>query len=240
MENSLELYLNKRLGKHEHGISSEYLKPGPVVTISREVGCGAVKLAKKLSEELNKLEGSRNWRVLSKEIFEESARELDMDQQKISKFFKAEERNTVDEILAAFSSKRFKSESAIRKTVLDVIRSFAIDGHCIIVGRGGHIITKNIERSLHIKLSAPLEWRIEKIMKSHQIGRVQAKEFIEKTEKERENFRRNLCAKEINNEQFDLVINVSEFSTSSILELLHKALELKNMLKPHSLKVTVI
>ena len=84
MENSLMLYLNKRLRKSGNDISPESLIPGPVITFSREVGCGALKIAKRLEKELNSMDAKHQWRILSKEIFDECARELDMNKQKIN------------------------------------------------------------------------------------------------------------------------------------------------------------
>nr|MDA3822587.1 hypothetical protein [Bacteroidales bacterium] len=54
--------------------------PGPVVTISRELGCPAKRVACKLSEELNKIKSKKakdhKWRWISKEILNESAKAL--------------------------------------------------------------------------------------------------------------------------------------------------------------------
>jgi cytidylate kinase len=115
------IYLNKRL--HENKMyPQENREPGPVITISREVGCGGVKLAKMLAEELNhNFAICKSWRVLSKEIFQESAKELNMEMSKLNKILKESDRNTFDEILAAFGDKHYKSERIIRKTVIEDI-----------------------------------------------------------------------------------------------------------------------
>ena len=65
--------------------------PGPVVTISREVGCPAKKLAASLAERLNtmKKENFKDhpWHWISKEIMMESARELQVDSSQIQHVF---------------------------------------------------------------------------------------------------------------------------------------------------------
>jgi cytidylate kinase len=153
------VYLNKRLHQNESKYQSASNEPGPVICISREVGCGGVNLARLLAVELDKQSICKKWRVLSKEILEESARELDMDPNKLRNFLKEGDRGLFDDILTAFSEKRFKSERKISKTLIDLITSFANDGHCIIVGRAGHIIARDIKKSLLIRLTAPLDWR---------------------------------------------------------------------------------
>ena len=55
-----------------------------------------------------------------------------------------------------FNTKSFKSDRKIIKTVIDVVHSNAEDGNCIIVGRAGHVIAKDIDNSIHIRLFAPL------------------------------------------------------------------------------------
>lgn len=226
MENSLLLYLNKRLNQ-EHLAEKKQKAPGPVLTISRETGCGALKIARKLAVKLN--QPNDKWKVLSKEIFEESARELEMNQDKIKKIMSAENRNTFDEILAALSSKRYKSELKIRKTVVKAIHSLADDGYCILVGRGSHLITKDISHSLHIRLTAPLGWRIAQVAQNHRLSEEKAREFIIKTEKERENFRKHIIPDAEHNDQFDLIIRMTNFSEDQIVDILFNAMKSKGL-----------
>jgi cytidylate kinase len=232
MEDSLLNYLNNRLGKKNENYSPEDTLPGPVITISREVGCAGLKIAKKLAGKLNETSGKRKWKVFSKEIFEETARELEMDHQKLKKILKTEKRNTFDEILAALGDKRFKSDRRIRKTVIDAIRTIAVDGYCIIVGRGGHLISRDIKNSLHLRFSAPPGWRIEKIAKRDKIPEADAKEFINKTEKERESVRKNISHNISDDGHYDMEINVSAFAMNKLIELLEIAVRIKGLVKP--------
>lgn len=231
MKDCLLTYLSKRLEKKDEDLSPESIVPGPVVTISREVGCAGLKLAKKLAKKLNKQGGKCVWKVFSKEIFKEAASHLEMDHAKLEKILKTEGRNTFDEILGALSSKRFKSERKIRKAVIDFIRTIATDGHCIIVGRGSHLITHDIENSLHIRFYAPLGWRIKKIAKRHAVTEGEAKKFIIQTEKERESVRANIHHGLSHSECYHLEVNVSEFSPRDVVKIIRDAMELKGLLK---------
>ncbi|MDX9881009.1 MAG: cytidylate kinase-like family protein [Prolixibacteraceae bacterium] len=238
MEDSLLLYLNKRMGKKDEGFCPGDILPGPVVTISREVGCAGVKLAKKLAGKLNEQGGKCKWKVFSKEIFEEAARELEMDRKKLKTVLNSEGRNTFDEILGALGDKRFKSERKIRKTVAGFIRSIATDGHCIIVGRGGHLIARDIRNSLHLRFKAPLDWRVKKIARRHRISETEALKFIGKTEKERESFRRNIQAGAPPDENYDMEINVSVFRNNDIIEIIAKAMIMKGLVMVPKEKTT--
>lgn len=230
MEGNLITYLSRRMQKEsylEKGIHS----PGPVITISREVGCNGLKLAKELARSLNE-EKLIEWKVLSKEIFYESARELNLDPEHVRKIFKQPDRYTFDEILNAFSYKQFKSERKIIRTVTDVVHSFAIDGFCIIVGRAGNIIAKGIVNSIHIKLFAPIEFRVMNVMENNPFSRQEAIEFINRIENERNAFRK-LVSKEKGEEnlnEFDLIINRSSFTTKAIVDMIVEAVKGKNIL----------
>ncbi len=239
MNNTLMVYLNKRLHHDDPRFTDINRQPGPVICISREVGCGAVNLAGMLAAELDKKGLCRKWRVLSKEILEKSAQELDMDPNKLKNYLKEGDRGVFDDILAAFSEKRFKSDRKISKTLIDFIKSFANDGYCIIVGRAGHIIAKDIEKSLLVKLTAPLEWRAKQIMKKNNLNLREAFEFIEKTEKERENFRKHVAGDHSVQEEFDLTINMARISAKDAISIICQASQLKGLLETNKSKVEV-
>jgi len=239
MNNTLMVYLNKRLHQSDPKYLEHNSQPGPVICISREVGCGGVTIAKQLANELDKQCVCKKWKVLSKEILEESARGLDMDPNKLRNYLKEGDRSIFDDVLSAFSEKRFKSDRKISKTLIDLVLSFANDGYCIIVGRAGHVITKNIERSLLIRLTAPLDWRIKQIMEKNNLNLREAVEFIEKTEKERENFRKHIAGDHTHSEEFDLTINLARMKVENAISLICQASLAKGLLEANKSKVEV-
>jgi cytidylate kinase len=176
---------------------------------------------------------------LSKEILEESARGLDMDPNKLRNYLKEGDRSIFDDVLSAFSEKRYKSDRKISKTLIDLVLSFANDGYCIIVGRAGHIIAKEIEKSLLVKLTAPLNWRIKQIMEKNNLNLREAVEFIEKTEKERENFRKHIAGDHTHAEEFDLTINLSRMKVENAISLICHASQVKGLLETNKSKVEV-
>jgi cytidylate kinase len=231
MGNTLMTYLNKRVYQTNNpGYPDK--TPGPVITISREVGCSGLELAHALKEHLVHSRHQDNWKVLSKEIFQISAHELDLEPEKVAKIFKHVERNAVDDILYSFREKSSISEKKVRNTVIDVIRTLADDGHCIIVGRAGHIITSDIKNSLHIRLVAPAEFRIKSIMVKNKLAHDEAVKFIAEEEKDRLAYRNALKEKQADHsELFDITFNRAEFSTESIVEFILYVMDKKGMLK---------
>ena len=231
MGNSLLIYLNKRISEEKTAKKNTSVS-GPVITISREVGCNGLKLARLIAARLNTYKPNADWRVLSKEVFYESARELHMDPEKIQKTFKQSDKYTFEEILKAFQNKNYKSERKIVNTVSDVILSFATDGYCIIVGRAAHIIARNIKNALHIRLVAPVEYRIKNIMQNNQLNREQAIDFIHRIENERIAFRRMISDDDVKSDLFDLCINRAMFNDEEIVDFIEYAVNKKKIIQP--------
>ena len=231
MSNALMGYLNSRLKEENLLSKNNLITTGPVITISREVGCNGLILAKLIASQLNNKKHNNNWQVLSKEIFHQSAMELNMESKDVRRIFKQSEKYAFDEILKAFGNKNYKSEQRIIKTVIDIIRSAAIDGYSIIVGRAGHIIASEIQNSVHIRLVAPLDYRVKTIMKNNSLNREDSILFIKKVEKERIAFRRAIHQENLHEELFDLTINRASFSNDDIIDIIEYAMNKKGISK---------
>ena len=223
MGNALMTYLNKRLAE-ENLFEKHGKMPGPVITISREVGCNGLDLAQKIAKRLNQQNLKSDWKVLSKEIFYESARELNLNPEKVRKIFKQTDKYAFDEILNAFNNRSFKSERKIIKSVIDVIRTLAFDGFCIIVGRAGHVIAKDIKNALHLRLIAPLEYRVKVIMENKNLNRQEALVFIQKVEQERIAFRKAISEDNPGMDYFDLYINRASFNDEDVVNIIEFAI----------------
>jgi len=239
MNNTLMAYLDKRLHQKDSRYPSANTQPGPAICISREVGCGAVNIAKLLASELNKQSLVKKWKVLSKEILQQSALELNMDPYKLRKYLNEGERNLFDDILSAFNEKRHKSDRKINQTLIDLISSFAIDGYCIIVGRAGNIIARGINQSLFIRMIADHDWRVKQIMEKNNLNIRQAIDFIEKTEQERLNFRKRFTAGNDSPDEFDLTINLSRMTMDETIKIILSAAQIKGLLQHNRSKVEV-
>jgi len=238
MGNSLLHYLNERMHEEKaYGTAKKSGLAGPVITISREVGCNGLVVARMLAAELNKQRKSEDWKVLSKEIFYKSAQELHLEPEKIQKMFKQTDTSTFDHILKAFGDKHYKSEAKITNTVREVIYSLATSGFNIIVGRASHIIAKDIKNSLHLRLVAPLDYRINTIMENNKLNHEEAHAFIKKVEQERITFRKVLRAESELEVPFDLTINRASFTDQQAIDLIMKAIELKQILADYKTQV---
>ena len=219
-KNILIQYMESRLAKEEGRP-----EPGPVITISREMGCPAKSVAEKVKFSLNHdLPGSGIWRCLSNEILEESARRLRVDPKYIKHIFTYNDRNTLDEILAATKKEhRYKSDRAIKNTIGQVIKSLGEQGNYIIIGRAGVAHTRHIKRSLHVRLIAPFDWRVSKIMEYKGINRQAAADKITTGDVNRKQFLNYYLGDSKLEDNFDLILNCSSYSIEGIAEIIVEA-----------------
>ncbi len=208
--------------------------PGPVVTISREVGCPAKRIACDLSDHLNslkKVKGKEHpWRWISKEILSESARELQVDSSQIQHVFEYKNRGVLEDILLAQSKDYYKSDLKIRTTIAKVIRKFANEGNAIIVGRGGVAITRDIPRSLHIFLEAPLEWRALRVSEKQNLSIEQARSYAQNIDKKRMQFRDYYQGKGNDYTRFDLKLNCMTLNNREIVQIISGAMKTRLMI----------
>ena len=132
---------------------SKNIFPGPVVTISREVGCPAKGIAACLTTELNKIKKGQikkhPWRWISKEILMESARELQVDSHQIQHVFDYKSRGVLEDLLFAQSKDYYKSDQKIRSTIAKVIRKFANEGNATTLRSSSLAVRKSIVRHCH-------------------------------------------------------------------------------------------
>ena len=208
MKIDLIKYMTDRL----HEKSEKSKAPGPVITISRLYGCPAKRVAKSLVDKLSekmvvKGHSDIKWKMVTKEILEESAKELEVDPAKIKYVFNYEHKDPIENLLEAHLTKYYKNDRMIRNTIGKVIRNIAVEGYSIIVGRGGVAIAHDITQSIHINLEAPLEWRILRTIEKHNLPYEEAKNFALSLDKKRKQFREYFEGKGSDYTCFDLTFN---------------------------------
>lgn len=201
----------------------------PFITISREFGCQANQLAIMLKKELDKNE--KKWEIINKEIIQNTARQLNMDSDVISRIAGSLERNQMDEILHALSSKFYKSDRKIRQTFASVVLNTAHNGYAIIVGRGGAAITRGLHPAIHIQMIAPIEWRLNSLMTRHDLKREETFKTLTGTDHKRYKLiRDNLKGIETVEHLFDLSINCSLVSHEEMVDMVLKLAHHRKML----------
>ncbi|MEL7588982.1 MAG: cytidylate kinase-like family protein [Prolixibacteraceae bacterium] len=209
--------------------------PGPVILISRECGCSAKRIATKLSKiltgysYLSETKTDVEWKWVSKEIILEAAMELEMEPAKVRHVFMSEAKVDIHEVASAFSTEKIydADDQHVIDSVRKVIHRLAEEGNYIIVGRAASIIARDIPRKLSIKLQAPLEWRINRIMQISNMSHAEAQEYVIHIDRERDLFIEHVAGRRMNNNDFDLIFNYSTMLDDHIVDAIMNVIKNK-------------
>ncbi len=230
MKIDLTQYLKERYD--EKGFRSA--DPGPVVTIARETGCPGKNVSRKLTDLLNerlKAAGKKElWKWVGKEVFVQAAEELGLEPTDVQTIFE-ENRNVIDEILSSQSQKYYKNDRIVIKTIGEVVKSMANDGHVIILGRGGTPLSRDIKKSLHVYLEAPLEWRVSISFAKHGCTMEEARKYVLETDKRRAKFREHFEGKGNDYTWVDVKFNCMTLTVDEIAESIVRIMELKKIIQ---------
>lgn len=123
--------------------------------------------------------------------------------------------DTYSEVEPVFNSRRFMKMSEI------IIKNLATTSNCMIVGRGSQFILENEPNTLHLRLAAPLEYRVARFMQKENISEAKAAENIKAMEKKRNEYVKHFYKKDISDfSSYHAVINVSKYTEAEAAELI--------------------
>ncbi len=226
MGNLLLEYMQKRLEKES---ISKTVTPGPIITISREFGCPSQELAQKLLHRLSRKE--HEWEYLSKEILDKAARELKIPTFELESALNYKVAAAAQDMLSFMTSKYYPREKKVKATYAEVISDLANNGNVIIMGRASAMITKNIKDALHIKLRAPLSWRVNAYCDQNKDTPFEeAKKLVVDMDKQRASFRESFQNGVPENDFYDLTFNCESFSVDEIAGHIIKACKGKELI----------
>ena len=125
------------------------------------------------------------------------------------------------------SDKYYHSDKAIQKTLFAIVTDFAKKGNVVIVGRGGVCVTNNMKNGIHIRLTAPLDWRADQIAKKTNCTIAEAKKLAIEIDSKRAELLKIMSNNSFNDSCFDITYNCQSFSKEEIAESIIYHLDLK-------------
>jgi cytidylate kinase len=218
MENLFLHYMHERVRREEEHTPQE---PGPVITLSREYGCFGSEIGQLLADKINRslnLAEEKGWIFVSHQVLHDASQTLDKKPQEISHIFGAEEKPILGDIVSIFSKDKYLSDSQIKRTIAQVVRSYSEQGKAIIIGRAGCVIAKHIRKSIHVRLVAPFCWRANVIKNRFNLSSSEAMAKVRDTDKVRENFMEFFRGNKPDSELFDLILNRATLTSDEIVE----------------------
>jgi cytidylate kinase len=216
--------------------------PGPVVTISRQAGCSAQRLAIKLSKILtgysymSETKTDAEWEWVDKKVFAKSVKEMIRDIEAGSYEDKTEAISMLNEVLKAFTEEKVYDilDEKLIQILKGIICRLAFDGRKIIVGRSAGVILKDIPNKLNIRLEAPAEWRINRIMQINDCSQAEASEYINDMDKKRDSFIEKIIGRKAENNDFDVIFNYASLEDDEIVDAVVNILRNKNIISQRS------
>lgn len=181
-------------------------KPAPCITLTREFGCDAYALAEALRKRLNARTKGEPWVVVGREVIDEVAKLSGFTTEQIDK--SQDTPAALKAIFSMFLDRSSAEETEVFAHMRRVIRGFAKRGNCIIVGRGAPHVTQDLTNCVHLRLVAPMEYRIANISRKYGMNPVEARDHVERLQEQRAAFvQRFVGEKTENPARYHLMMN---------------------------------
>lgn len=212
--------------------------PGPIVTISRQSGCSAQRIAIKLSKILtgysymSDTKTDVEWQWVDRDMIEVVVDEIIKDV-KTGGYDDTEEAvKMLIEVGRAFKNETIYdiSDSQLINTFKGVVCRLACKGRTIIVGRSAGIILKDLPNKLNVRLEAPAEWRINRIMQLRECSSAEAAQYVKEMDIKRDSFIEKVIGRKATNNDFDVVFNYASLQDDEIIDAIVNILKNKKII----------
>lgn len=215
--------------------------PGPFITISRQAGCSAQRLAIKLSKILtgysymSETKTDVEWKWVNKDVFAGVVSEM-IGEIKHGAFDDADEAiHFLKEVARAFADETIYdiSDEHLIETLKGIICRLANQGRTIIVGRSAGVILKDVPNKLNIRLEAPAEWRINRVMQIKDFSQAEASAYINEADSKRDSFIEKIIGRKAQNNDFDVIFNYASLEDDQIVDAVINILRNKKIIAQH-------
>lgn len=225
--NAQAIYWRKQKFQHDE---PEKVNRLPFVTISREYGCCGYMVGLKLADILNdEFKLDPPWAAYDRKILEKLMIDTGLSSNLIDTLTNKARNKLTDLIQTSFS--KFPAQVAVHKKLVETITMLAMNGHSIIIGRGGNAITKKIESGFHVRLIGSIDSRSEKVAKAMNLTKLDAAKIIKEKTKIREEYMKEFFKVDLSDpHNYDLVINDGTFSIEQSARIIIEGMKSKGLL----------
>ncbi len=187
------------------------------VTISRQAGAGGSEIARLVGRQLGWEVYDRNLLDLLSQRFHEPRLMLDLVDETHS--------NWVYDILGTWMDHQIIPHEKFVSQLKRVVTATAKKGKAVIVGRGAQFLLPR-PQVLAVWITAPLKFRVERIMREKQISEGDARQFVREADEGRREFVKRFFRRDVNDPLlYDLVINVQHLGMAKAAGQIVAALE---------------
>jgi hypothetical protein len=199
------------------------------ITISREYGCSGYGIAKEIAIILNNADKTPEplWAAYERQVLDRVMAEMDLSSSLVKTLTDDALRDLTDILKSAFSG--LPPQVAVYQKLAQTIRILAAHGNVVIVGRASNVITRGMTGGFHVMLVAPMEYKINNIMKFKNLSKKDAEKLIIDNTARREDYIREYVKFDVTDpHQYDLVINLSNTTVHGVADLIIQGMKLKS------------
>lgn len=187
----------------------------PFVTVERDPGSGGRPIAKLLAQQLGF--EFYNDRLLT-EIAKSAKITKDVVEQVDEKG-----RNMIQDLTQSLLNPEYVSDVVYMRALIRVILTLAYKGNVVILGRGANFILPE-GKGLRVRVTAPYDVRLQRAIYYETKTFDQAKETINKIEKDRRDFINQYFQKDITDPNYyDLILNTTFYNLADAAKIIERA-----------------
>ncbi|MGD8991033.1 MAG: cytidylate kinase-like family protein [Desulfobacterales bacterium] len=209
-------FVKHQIRKWEISPSRAGLKPEvriPVITVSMEPGSGGSLIAQEVAKQLE-------FDYFHRGIIEGIAKSANIRASVIDTLEK-ERLSGIEDFIASLYKNQYLYPGIYMQHLLKVINTIADHGRAVIVGRGANFILPS-EQRFSVRVIAPLQIRIQNVVRAHGVKEEDARQRIIRREARRAAFvKRSYDADIADPEHYDLTLNTGrmpiEFAAEAVV-----------------------
>ena len=203
-----------------HATASSKNSPYRFVTLSRDEGSLGDDIAAQLANRLG-------WQLFDKEIVDYIAENNHVPEDIVRKLDERSQ-GLVHEAILRFlempESTPFGNEE-YRRSLVKTLEALATHGSAVLVGRGANFALLGSEHGLHVRITASLEVRIQRVSEIRKISVEKARSCLMAIDADRRNFIRHHFRKEFDDSRYyDLVLNTDRLSIERAVDSILSAM----------------
>ncbi|HTV43022.1 MAG TPA: cytidylate kinase-like family protein [Candidatus Sulfotelmatobacter sp.] len=217
-------YVVSERRRQERGIPVRSRLAKPAITISREIGSGALEIANGLAKMLQDTEdsGGKTWEVYDHQLIERALREQHWPK-KVAATITEEKRFFIDEAMDDLFRLRPPSWE-LMPHLIETAMNLAVSGHVILVGHGATIVTAEFPNVFHVRLTSSLRTRIERVQRDRNLTHEDAARLVKREDRKRERFLKAYFHARPDDElRYDLAVNTDRISTADAVSIVFEA-----------------
>ena len=185
----------------------------PCITISRQTGSGSYEVSEKLIAILqDRTKDPQNpWTFFNKDLIKKVIEEFNLPKA-FTNYIVEDKYDHISDAVNELLGVRPAEWTILQKST-EIILQLARYGKTIIVGRGSNIITAKLPNSFHVRLAAPLEYRIKHVQEVFKYSKKEAADYIKKEDASRHKYLKSHFFHEPNDPTlYHIIINTGKFS----------------------------